>query len=79
MIRSFEIISSRALRYARAPRSERLRAWLARLGSHSLSTVNPEEWTRHMRRDVGLPDQGPTERSLLPSQAPCYWPPNWRD
>jgi hypothetical protein len=79
MIRSFEIISSRALRYARTPWSERLHTWLARLGSRSLSTVNPEEWSRHLRRDVGLPDLGPTERPLLPSQAPCYWPPSWRD
>jgi hypothetical protein len=72
MMRSFEIFSSREPRYLRVPWSRP--AGLAGLGFQRLKAVNPEEWTRHMRRDVGLPDLGPMERPLLPSETPRRWP-----
>jgi hypothetical protein len=74
MMSSFEIFSSRTLRNVRLSWSERLLAGLASFGSQRLTAVNPEEWTRHMRRDVGLPEQGPTERPVLPSRMPRHWP-----
>jgi hypothetical protein len=77
MIRSLEIFSVRALKYVRAPWGERLFEQLTNSGPRRLTAVNPEEWTRHMRRDVGLPDFGPRERPLLPSQMALLWQ-GWR-
>jgi hypothetical protein len=49
-----------------------LRGLVARLGSssHRAAKLNPEEWSGHMLRDVGLPDRFAED---LPSRQRMVW------
>jgi hypothetical protein len=53
---------------------ERLLARLRTLRMPRVSTVNPEEWSAYMRRDVGLADRGVRAEPDYPSR-PFDWPP----
>jgi hypothetical protein len=71
---TFDLFSTRRSPALRPSWIGRLRARVAHLGSRSPTTIDPDEWSRHMRRDIGLPDEDPAARPTLPSQAPSYWP-----